>query len=183
MIVISFIKSSQFRDQIVQRLHKLCLHSLCCTLRLCSLTSIFVTPNPLACTWMNWCVHSIQVLFSGNPQPNQPAVKVRQFYMVKLQCPCPISLWSEPGLNVPILILPNKLNQGIARGAGESHPVRHTSVPPSLPAKRSGHLERRVVNWFRMWEVSDKHPKTHCNEGNQQGRKFSQEGGGGGILS
>lgn len=84
---------------------------------------------------MNWCVHSIQVLFSGNPQPNQPAVKVRQFYMVKLQCPCPISLWSEPGPNVPILILPNKLNQGIARGAGESHPVRHTSAPPSLPAK------------------------------------------------
>lgn len=102
---------------------------------------------------MNWCVHFVQVFFSGNPQPNQPAVKVRHFYMVKLQCPCPISLWTEPGLNVPILILPDKLNQGIGRGAGESHPVKHIPALPSLPAKRSGHLERRVVNWFRMWEV------------------------------
>lgn len=123
---------------------------------------------------MNWCVHSVQVLFLGNPQPNQPAVKVRQFYMVKLQCPCPISLWTEPGLNVPILILPNKLNQGIGRGAGESHPVRYTPALPSLPAKRSGRLERRVVNWFRMWEVCLTSNQRHCNEGNQQARKFSQ---------
>ena len=45
-----------------------------------------------------------------SPWATQTAVKVRQFNMVRLQCPCPISLWSEAGLNMPILILPNKLN-------------------------------------------------------------------------
>lgn len=59
----------------------------------------------------------------SNPLPTQAAVKVRQFYMVRLQCPCPISLWSEAGLNMPILILPNKLNHtgrdGGREGMGE----------------------------------------------------------------
>lgn len=55
-----------------------------------------------------------------NPLPTQAAVKVRRFYMVRLQCPCPISLWSEAGLNMPILILPNKLNHAVGRrGEGE----------------------------------------------------------------
>lgn len=55
----------------------------------------------------------------SNPLPTQAAVKVRWFYMVRLQCPCPISLWSEAGLNMPILILPNKLNHaGQWKGAG-----------------------------------------------------------------
>jgi len=96
---------------------------------------------------------------SGNPQPTQPAVKVRQFYMLKLQCPCPISLCSESGLNTPILILPNKLNQWTGSRSGERSCQRHNSLS-SQPVKRSGHSEKSLVNWFRTWSVSDKHPKT-----------------------
>ncbi len=92
---------------------------------------------------------------AGNPQSTQPAVKVRQFYMLKLQCPCPISLCSESVLNTPILILPNKLNQRTGRISCQTH-----NSLSSQPARRSGHSEKSLVNWFRTWSVSDKHPET-----------------------
>lgn len=100
----------------------------------------FLTQNsPLEKGEVNWCLPPSQVhpstpppphlllpsppsssTLSCNPLPTQAAVKVRRFYMVRLQCPCPISLWSEAGLNMPILILPNKLNHAVGRrGEGE----------------------------------------------------------------
>lgn len=97
-----------------------------------------------------------------NPLPTQAAVKVRRFYMVRLQCPCPISLWSEAGLNMPILILPNKLNHAVGRrGEGECWRCwdgwvegrEGSSCQPGLAALCqvwSGHPRRRIINWLAI---------------------------------
>lgn len=115
--------------------------------------------NPKTRTkWIDVCV-----VLSGahcrHSQCTQPAVKVRQFYTSKRQCPCPISLRSESGLNMPILILPNKLNQQTGRKKERSSCQTHNSLS-SQPARRPGHFEKSLVNWFRTWSVFDKYPKT-----------------------
>lgn len=52
--------------------------------------------------------------------PLQQLSRWSAFYTVRLQCTRPISLWSEAGLNMSILILPNKLNHAAGcRGEGE----------------------------------------------------------------
>lgn len=103
---------------------------------------------------------------SCNPLPTQAAVKVRQFYTVRLQYPCPISLWSELGLNMPILILPNKLNHAVGaqrwgralRGGGCSCQTGSAALC-LLQSRRPG---RRIINWIRVEESTGGRRRCCC---------------------
>lgn len=94
--------------------------------------------------------------------PLQQLSRWSAFYTVRLQCTCPISLWSEAGLNMSILILPNKLNHAArCRGEGERWGCwdgrggdgepggRRLSTWAALHPLWSGHPERRISNWLR----------------------------------
>lgn len=106
----------------------------------------------------------------GNPQSTQLAVKVRQFYMLKLQCPCPISLCSESGLNTPILILPNKLNQRTGRRSG-GDPVRRTTASPlSLPGDQGTRRRAWLIGLGREVFLTSTRRQRNCREWSQEER-------------